>query len=82
MGNSENSEDGVIKEAINFAIEDADAKLFHDDGIPAIVFSDRAHRLMAESMKNSVVVKLLGKSIGYRALSTRIHALWNPLGEI
>ena len=37
---------------------------------------------MAESMKNSVVVKLLGKSIGYRALWTRINALWNPLEEI
>ena len=82
MGNSEHSEDDVINEATNFVIEDADAKLFHDDGVPAIVFSDRAYRLMAESMKNSVVVKLLGKSISYHALWTRIHALWNPLGEI
>ena len=65
ISNSEHSEDGVINEAANFVIEDADVKFFHDDGVPAIVFSDRAQTLMAESMKNSVVVKLLGKSIRY-----------------
>ena len=27
-------------------------------------------------------MKLLGKSIGYQLLWTRIHALWNPVGEI
>ena len=68
IGNSEHSEDGVINKATNFVIEDVYAKLFNDDGVPAIVFSDRAHRLMAESMKNSVVVKLLGKFIDYCAL--------------
>ena len=37
---------------------------------------------MANSMRNFVVVKLLGKSIGYQTLWTRIHALWKPTGEI
>ena len=82
IGNSKHNEDGLFNEAANFVIEDPDVKLFHDGGVPAIVFSDRAQKLMADLMKNAVVVKLLGKSIGYRTLWTRIHALWNPLGEI
>ena len=72
----------TTNEAANFVIDEADVKLFHDDGIPGILFSDRTQRLKVESLKNSVVVKLLGKSIGYRALWTRIHAPWNPVGEI
>ena len=82
MGNSDQGDDGVINMADNFVLEDADVKHFHDDGVPAIAFADRVQQLMAESMKNSVIIKLLGKSIGYGALWTKIHSLWNSLGEI
>ena len=33
-------------------------------------------------MECSVVVKLLGRTIGYKALQNRIMALWKPSGEV
>ena len=67
---------------MNFVLEDVDVKVLQDDGLPTIIFFDRAQRLMADSMRNYVVVKLLGMSIGYQTLWTRIHTLWKPTGEI
>ena len=42
MGNIEQNEDNFIAEVANFVIEDTDIKLLHDDGLPAILFLDRA----------------------------------------
>ncbi|KAL4310070.1 hypothetical protein GQ457_01G015050 [Hibiscus cannabinus] len=47
-----------------------------------IRFSDRVHDAIDEKLANSVIIRLLGKSIGYRALLNRIQALWNPIGEL
>ena len=84
LGIAENNEIEINNEVGNFTIEDADVKITQDDGVPALFFSDSAQKLMEDSMRNSVIVKLLGKrkTIGYRTLRTRIHALWKPLGEI
>ena len=41
----------TTNEAANFVIDEADVKLFHDDGIPGILFSDRTQRLKVESLK-------------------------------
>ncbi|KAE8671378.1 hypothetical protein F3Y22_tig00111957pilonHSYRG00019 [Hibiscus syriacus] len=35
-----------------------------------------------EDLANSIIVRLFGKSIGYKALMNRIKALWNPLGNL
>ncbi|KAL4367762.1 hypothetical protein GQ457_05G027470 [Hibiscus cannabinus] len=50
--------------------------------MPTIDFSDRLHQLIDKKLKNSVVVRLLGRSIGYSALLSRIKVLWRPVGEI
>ena len=49
--------------------------------MPTICFSNRVKSIMASRMGNSVIVKLLGKSIGYRTLHSRIVALWKPMGD-
>ncbi|KAE8727624.1 hypothetical protein F3Y22_tig00005459pilonHSYRG00365 [Hibiscus syriacus] len=46
---------------------------------PEIKFSGRVHDA---KLANSIVVWLLDKSIGYRALLNRIKMIWNPQGEI
>ncbi|KAL4304528.1 hypothetical protein GQ457_10G007360 [Hibiscus cannabinus] len=50
--------------------------------LPEIRFSDRVHAAIDEKLAKSVVIRLLGKHIGYRALWNRIMALWQPKGAI
>ncbi|KAL4366606.1 hypothetical protein GQ457_05G014170 [Hibiscus cannabinus] len=53
-----------------------------DSLLPKIRFSDRFHDAIDEKLANSLIIRLLGKSIGYRALLNCIHTLWNPVGEL
>ena len=46
--------------------------------MPMINFSNRVKSILAHNMENSVIVKLLGNSISYKALLARIISLWNP----
>ncbi|KAL4334599.1 hypothetical protein GQ457_07G003170 [Hibiscus cannabinus] len=54
---------------------------FHDDSsVPEITFSDRVHDTIDRKLAHSTIVRLLGKTIGYRALLNRIQALWSLRG--
>lgn len=44
-------------------------------------FSERVHLLVDENNKQTVVVRMLGRSISYRALSNRIESLWSLTGD-
>ncbi|GMI74058.1 hypothetical protein HRI_001075100 [Hibiscus trionum] len=33
-------------------------------------------------MRHAVIVRVLGRNIGYQTLLNRIHALWHPWGEL
>ncbi|MBA0575688.1 hypothetical protein Golob_027418 [Gossypium lobatum] len=48
-------------------------------GIPTIDFSDRIQQILFKGMELTVVLKLLGRSIGYAALQNRISSFWRPL---
>ncbi|MBA0701656.1 hypothetical protein Goari_027530, partial [Gossypium aridum] len=48
-------------------------------GIPTIDFSDRIQQILFKGMEATVVLKLLGRSIGYVALQNRISSFWRPL---
>ncbi|KAL4352985.1 hypothetical protein GQ457_06G016350 [Hibiscus cannabinus] len=50
--------------------------------LPEIWFSDRVHDAIIAKLDKSMIVRLLGKPIGYRALWNRIQALLTPSGEI
>ncbi|KAK5771901.1 hypothetical protein PVK06_048157 [Gossypium arboreum] len=47
------------------------------NGIPAIDFSERIQQILFKEMEHMVVLKLLGRNIGYGALNNRIISLWN-----
>ncbi|KAL4323711.1 hypothetical protein GQ457_11G030340 [Hibiscus cannabinus] len=72
------------KEAAELDVEmsDEDVQISSSDGSPEINFSARLHGLVDEKLAKSVIVRLLGRFIGYTALLNRIRALWNPCGEI
>ncbi|KAL4285553.1 hypothetical protein GQ457_16G005890 [Hibiscus cannabinus] len=63
-------------------MKDDDVKFSTLEGTPVISFSDRVHDKVDEKLAKSVVVRLLGRSIGYIALLNRIRSLWNPSGEM
>ena len=49
-----------------------------ENGMPTIMFSNRVRKILAHSMETAIIVKLLGKTIGYKALQSKILLLWKP----
>ncbi|KAH1080301.1 hypothetical protein J1N35_020062 [Gossypium stocksii] len=49
------------------------------NGIPAIDFSEYINKILFKGIELMVVVKLLGRSIGYGTLFNRITSLWKPV---
>ncbi|KAL4323225.1 hypothetical protein GQ457_11G016430 [Hibiscus cannabinus] len=69
-------------EELDVEITDADVRIGGASGLPEIWFSDRVHNEIDSKLAKSMIIRLLGKTIGYRALWNRIMALWTPVGEI
>ncbi|KAL4318284.1 hypothetical protein GQ457_18G011590 [Hibiscus cannabinus] len=72
-GNKEISE-------LDVEVREEDVRVGGSSTLPEIRFSDRIHDEIDSQLASSVVVRLLGKSIGYRALLSRIQSLWSPSG--
>lgn len=53
-------------------------KKFVVDGVPMIDFLKRVYGLIDDSMAKTLVVKLLGRKIGYNVLWNKVCALWKP----
>ena len=56
--------------------EEGDVIENNEGPMPSITFSARVHEKLSELWKNSIVVKLLGRTIGYRTLCARLNVLW------
>ena len=53
-----------------------------DDGtMPTINFSQRIHEKLVKPWQNSVVVKLLGRNIGYKVLCNRLKVMWHMISD-
>lgn len=52
----------------DFKLHKDDVRKTVVDSVPTIDFSDRLYELIDESMSRTLVVKLLGRKIGYNAL--------------
>ncbi|KAL4346332.1 hypothetical protein GQ457_17G005970 [Hibiscus cannabinus] len=48
------------------------------DGIPSVQFSDRVQGLAFKSLDLTLVVKVLGRRVGYNTLHNRIFNIWKP----
>ena len=59
-------------------LSDDDLRARKENGVPAIDFSDRVKFLMAQSLKRTVIIRLLGKRISYKTLCAKIEDLWRP----
>ena len=58
---------------VEFEFQEQDVKMGMDNDIPTINFSERVKGILAHSMDRSVIVKLLGKTIGSRHCRTELE---------
>ncbi|GMJ04099.1 hypothetical protein HRI_004079100 [Hibiscus trionum] len=80
IGQTTETKDTCAIDDLDMVVLDDDVRVQADGAIPEITFSERVHAAIDKRLENSVIVRLLGKSIGYTALLTRIEALWKPKG--
>ncbi|MBA0632585.1 hypothetical protein Godav_001294 [Gossypium davidsonii] len=48
------------------------------NGIPSINFSERVNQILIKDMAHTVVIKLLGRNIGYPMMNNKVWSLWKP----
>ena len=72
-------EQGVGGGTEDWDFEEGDVIETNEGNMPSIKFSARVHAKLSEPWKNSVVVKLLGRPLGYRALCTRLNVMWKSV---
>ncbi|KAK9128169.1 hypothetical protein Syun_016966 [Stephania yunnanensis] len=58
-------------------LEDGDMVIKRDEIGPYVTISTRLQDLMNKQMENTLVVKLLGRKLGFHMLCNRIKALWD-----
>lgn len=61
-------------------IEKDDVLIERDGAIPSIAFSPKVHEQLIKPWQTTVVVKLLGRMIGYKAHVSRLETLWPNIG--
>lgn len=69
---------GSLEEENDFVLLEGDIQKSMVNGIPSIVFSERIQQLLIKGMENTVVLKLLGRNIGYYILDNKIYSIWKP----
>lgn len=63
-----------LKEKEDFDILERDIEKSFVNEIPSIEFSDRIHQILIRDMDNTVILKLLGRNIGYLTLKNKIYS--------
>lgn len=58
-----------------------DVTLGLNKGIPTINFSKKVLEVLNKKMGFAIVVKLLSRTVGYRALRTQLQNIWRPSGQ-
>ncbi|KAE8692675.1 hypothetical protein F3Y22_tig00110831pilonHSYRG00417 [Hibiscus syriacus] len=66
-------------------LDEEDVEVFEDDvvrgvvnGLISIDFSDRVQAIANKSFDHTILVKLLGRHIGYTTLRNKLYDLWKP----
>ncbi|XP_006469095.2 uncharacterized protein LOC102629728 [Citrus sinensis] len=76
VNSSRVTEKGYGGETMEWEFEEGDVIENKDGPLPSIYFSDRVHEKLCAPWKNSVIVKLRGRTIGYRTLCMRLNTMW------
>ncbi|KAL4353334.1 hypothetical protein GQ457_06G018260 [Hibiscus cannabinus] len=73
---------GRDSESDEIVVHDEDCIVDESGAFPTIRFAERVHDKIDWNMRNTIIVRLLGRSIGYKALLDRIYTLWRPRGDL
>ncbi|KAJ4824142.1 hypothetical protein Tsubulata_043915 [Turnera subulata] len=59
-------------------VEEGDIVITENEGGPVMKLSTTFKSKLKKPWDNAVVIKLMGKRIGYRVLKSKIHTMWKP----
>ena len=77
MKSQKDTKDEMFGSDEDIELKSEDVIVMNNDSMPSITFSPKVHEQLIKPWQNTVVVKLLGRRIGYRALCNRLESLWN-----
>lgn len=77
MDMQEQSDSGKFGRKDDWELEEDDVTYREEESMPFIAFSSKVHERLVEPWENSVVVKTLGRNLGYRVLSSRLNMIWS-----
>ncbi|KAK8568963.1 hypothetical protein V6N12_007496 [Hibiscus sabdariffa] len=80
--NGNHAQDDILADDDDIEILEGEVTRIFINGLISIQFSELIQSLAAKSMDRTIVLKLLGRCIGYEILKTKIHKLWKPAHEI
>ncbi|KAA3474118.1 GroES-like zinc-binding alcohol dehydrogenase family protein [Gossypium australe] len=78
IGQSSNIEGKGLEQKEEFELLEGEIQKSIINATPSIEFSNRIHQILIRDMENTVVLKLLGRNIGYSVLQNKIYSLWKP----
>ncbi|XP_050222758.1 uncharacterized protein LOC126672849 [Mercurialis annua] len=70
-------EDSIAGDFDDFEVEEDDITICRGEGMPKISFSEKVKSELSKQWRLTVIVKLLGRPIGYRNLCNRLETMWN-----
>ncbi|MBA0853840.1 hypothetical protein Goshw_022641 [Gossypium schwendimanii] len=62
----------------DFDVLEGDIQKSIINGIPSIHFSNSIQQILIRDLDNNMILKLLGRNIGYSILQNKIYNLWKP----
>lgn len=77
MESQKSVEEDLVGREEELILKPEDMVIGSIDQIPLIDFSQKDHAQLIKPWQYTVVVKLLGRHIGYKALCNRLETLWN-----
>ncbi|MBA0829530.1 hypothetical protein Goarm_014133 [Gossypium armourianum] len=78
VGNKGGGTYAILKNEDLDIVED-DLRFLLESLYPKIFFSDQVQEILGKNVEQTLVVKLLGRLIGYKAILNRIQVLWKPV---
>ncbi|XP_017636648.1 uncharacterized protein LOC108478683 [Gossypium arboreum] len=82
VGQSSKNGSNGLDEKEAFDILEGDIQRTVVNGVPSITFSERIHQIFIQGMDNTVIVKLLGRNIGFSVLQNKFCSMWRPSAPI
>ncbi|KAK4269198.1 hypothetical protein QN277_022386 [Acacia crassicarpa] len=83
-GDAEGTKDDLSDDSMSDNDSEQLCKVIEDPkrNFPKFIFSGKMKKRMYKAWSNSVIITLLGRSIGYKALENRLQSLWAKRGVI